>query len=722
MIAIMAIVVSGIATLLLREASRICRNMSLEYLEALNHEQLAYWKGQEDGHIRALRTVASIMESFESIPPEMRREQFDMMLRSKLVAEPGWALIYTVWRPNAIDGMDSLHIGRPGSTPTGQYAMAFTREGNQVVARTSPDIEAAMAHINGPNSRRDRVTHPVPANVNGRNTYTFNMMVPIINPRTNEVIGGVGCVLPIDPIQAELRRVMNYYDNISVMAIYSGNGFILGSYVPDRVGKMLREVDTLYGEYMEEAHRAVLNAEDFRRRTYSQTLRTYVELVIHHFTISNSDTTWAVMIGTEEAIVLAEVRTITNFTIILAIISILVTAVIVFFVLDYSVRPIVKVAETLKDISEGEGDLTRSIIINSKDETGELAHYFNNTLEKIRKLVIRIKLEAATLSDVGSDLASNMTQTAAAVNEITANIQSIKSRMINQSASVSETNATMEQVVGNINKLNGHVENQSNNISQSSSAIEEMVANTRSVTDTLIKNSGNVKGLKDASAIGRTGLKGVSEDIQEIARESEGLMEINSVMENIASQTNLLSMNASIEAAHAGEAGKGFAVVADEIRKLAESSGEQSKTIGSVLKKITESITKITKSTENVLERFEAIDSSVTTVVEQEESILGAMEEQGQGSKQVLEGVSNINEITREVKTSSSEMLTGAKEVIQESTNLEKVTQEISSGMNEMASGADEINVAVNHINEITVKNREAIDNLIKEVSKFKVE
>jgi len=148
-----------------------------------------------------------------------------------------------------------------------------------------------------------------------------------------------------------------------------------------------------------------------------------------------------------------------------------------------------------------------------------------------------------------------------------------------------------------------------------------MIANIDSVTGTLVSNAGNVKTLQDASEAGRAGLQEVAADIQEIARESEGILEINSVMANIASQTNLLSMNAAIEAAHAGETGKGFAVVADEIRKLAESSGEQSKTIGTVLKKIKGSIDKIKRSTENVLNKFEAIDSSVRTVAQQEENI-----------------------------------------------------------------------------------------------------
>jgi methyl-accepting chemotaxis protein len=381
-------------------------------------------------------------------------------------------------------------------------------------------------------------------------------------------------------------------------------------------------------------------------------------------------------------------------------------AVITFLVATGIVKPIIRVTSTLKDISEGEGDLTRSVNIHSKDEVGALATYFNKTLEKIKNLVLLIKKQAGLLSDIGNDLSSNMTETAAAMNEITSNVQSIKGRVINQSASVTETNATMEQVIANINKLNGH--------------IEKMAENVHSVTKTLLDNAANVKTLLEASEAGKTGLHEVVTDIQEIARESEGLLEINAVMQNIASQTNLLSMNAAIEAAHAGEAGKGFAVVADEIRKLAENSSEQSKTIGNVLKKIKESIDKITQSTETVTTRFESIDSNVKTVADMETNILNAMEEQAEGSKQT--GSASLTEITHLVKTGSEEMLEGSKEVIHESQNLERVTQEITGGINEMATGADQVNVAVNNVNDMTQKNREAIDSLIKEVSRFKVE
>ncbi|MCL1994036.1 MAG: methyl-accepting chemotaxis protein [Spirochaetes bacterium] len=432
------------------------------------------------------------------------------------------------------------------------------------------------------------------------------------------------------------------------------------------------------------------------------------------------DLPWSLLIVIEESDALAYVLYIRVIMLIIGAITGVVGITIAIFLGLSIAKPVVTIANTLEGL--GDGDFTKRIKINSKDEIGALANGFNTTLDKICELIKNVKEEAKILSDIGDNLAANMNETAAAVNEITATISSIKGRVMNQSSSVMQTSSTMEELVRNINNLNDHVESQSNNISKASSSIEQMVANVNSVTNTLVNNSSSVKTLKDASEVGRTGLQEVAENIKEISSESEGLLEINAVMENIASQTNLLSMNAAIEAAHAGDAGKGFAVVADEIRKLAESSSEQSKIISTVLKKIKESIDKITRSTDNVLDKFEAIDSNVQTVAMQGENIRYAMEEQGQGSRQVLDSISGITEITYSVKKGSNEMQQSASGVQREGEKLEKATQEITSGMNEMANGAEQINIAVNHVNDLSGQNSQAIDVLIKEVARFKVE
>ena len=661
------------------------------------------------------KILALILSDYENTAENTRRESYNDFLRSTVQQNTLIMGIWTAWLPDTIDRRDAQ---------LGQYYSFYSRRRTGLVEYVEEGYEGWKDFLANMTNNPE-IASPVWRDIyNYGNVPVIAVMYPIKNSNGKPIgLLGINYVSDLQEIVNEI--VKELYNGRGVAAVYANDGLIAAHYDESRIKDYISinpsERDLL-GNEQNRVVQAIKNGTSVILTRYSSYMGTNLHVIFQPVRVNGMDTPWSLMLGIPLNEMNRPIREMTTFAIIFAVIILVVASVIIFFVVHNVVRPIIGVTHTLKDISEGEGDLTRRIDNNSRDEVGDLARYFNNTLEKIKNLVVSIKTEALKLSGIGHDLASNMNETAAAVNQITANIQSIKARVINQSAGVTETNATMEQVTANIHKLNNHVEEQSIYISQASAAIEQMVANVQSVTYTLVKNSSNVKTLRDASEAGRTGLHDVASDIQEIARESEGLLEINSVMENIAGQTNLLSMNAAIEAAHAGDAGKGFAVVAGEIRKLAESSSEQSKTISIVLKKIKSSIDKITVSTENVMNRFEAIDSSVKTVAEQEDSIRSAMEEQGEGSKQVLDGIGKVNEITRHVKGGSKEMLQGAKEVIQESSNLEIITQEITIGMNEMASGANQINYAINHVSEISAMNREGIDALIKEVSRFKVE
>jgi methyl-accepting chemotaxis protein len=725
-IAILVTVVAAISFILLNRSSTMQMAMAKESQRRLAAEQARIIQIRYEGYLRVARTLANMMADFDAADVGRQRNRFDRLMESVLVSEERLVGIFAVFKPNTIDpGMDAVFAGTPGSTETGQWANWYTKRSGGMEHLVYSGLEGIMTIINGPNARKDIVDDPVAQMVAGKNTYVIRMSVPVIHRQTNEVVGRVGVNVNTAYLQPVVENILNDPDlsDITAMTIYTDNGTIIASYDASHIGKLLKDAQTgLFNTEIDQAQDAVVYGKMMRFSEHSSAINKDVEVVLFPFNIGETDSTWSMMMCTEKNVILADVNAMTIFTIIIAVIAVVLVAVIIFLVSTSITKPIVNVARTLKDISEGEGDLTKTVNVNAKNEIADLARYFNATLEKIKNLVIIIKNQSVALFNIGNELAGNMTETAAAVNEITANIQSIKGRVINQSASVTETNATMEQITVNIDKLNSHVDRQTASVAQSSSAIEEMLANIQSVTQTLIKNSANVKELIESSEVGRTGLQEVATDIQEIARESEGLLEINAVMENIASQTNLLSMNAAIEAAHAGEAGKGFAVVADEIRKLAENSGEQSKTISMVLKKIKDSIDKITKSTDSVLNKFEAIDSGVRVVSDQEENIRNAMEEQGEGSKQILEAVGQLNEITQMVKSGTEEMLEGSKQVIHESKNLELVTQEITNGMNEMATGADQINVAVNRVNTVSGENKTSIDVLVKEVSKFKVE
>ncbi|MCL1814449.1 MAG: methyl-accepting chemotaxis protein [Treponema sp.] len=409
-----------------------------------------------------------------------------------------------------------------------------------------------------------------------------------------------------------------------------------------------------------------------------------------------------------------------KFTVILIVLVMISIIILVVFALSrWVVQPIRRTFRVLETLAMG--DLTHVISASGSGELAQMMHMIGQTQEGIKSLITAIGEKARALANVGIELQNMMADSIKTAIRINENAQNVKTKSVNQADGIIKTSATMTEIIGNIENLNKHIEDQAESISRSSASIEEMLANISSITVSLGKNDRDLQDLQEASSEGNNSLQQVSADIQEIAKESEGLLQINAVMKNIASQTNLLSMNAAIEAAHAGEAGKGFAVVADEIRKLAENSGNQSKTISTVLKKIKESIDKITISTGIVLNKFEAIGVGVKTVSEQEENIRNAMEEQGQGSQEVLDAIGQLKEITQQVKEGSREMLNGSRVVVEESKNLDGVTQEIAGDMNEMVAGSDQINGIVNRVNELSGKNRDNIDLLVQEISRFKV-
>ena len=195
-------------------------------------------------------------------------------------------------------------------------------------------------------------------------------------------------------------------------------------------------------------------------------------------------------------------------------------------------------------------------------------------------------------------------------------------------------------------------------VSTSSSAVEEMIANINSINSILEHNAESVGLLDGATRKGMAGIENVAELVSKIEENSNGLSEMSSVIQKIASQTNLLAMNAAIEAAHAGNSGRGFAVVADEIRKLAENSGSEARKISDVLKNVKQLIDATFKDTGDVQKEFSEVVQLSGTVVEQEQTVRRAISEQNEGGKQLLQAVGSMRELTQTVKERTEKLLT----------------------------------------------------------------
>ena len=350
----------------------------------------------------------------------------------------------------------------------------------------------------------------------------------------------------------------------------------------------------------------------------------------------------------------------------------------------------------------------------TRDDIALLLLDFNKLLT-FNKNFLKELNESVTISTHTAEvLSSNMKMTSASAEKIGESVSFVRNHIQEQSSGVLEMQESLRQAIENIEDLDNSIETQSTSISQAVLVIERMVADIQSVTRTIENTFDSIKHLNTAADAGNTAVSNAHTIVKNISEQSEGLLEASNVIQHIASQTNLLAMNAAIEAAHAGDVGKGFAVVADEIRKLAEESSTQGKTITAVLKTLKEKIEALNSVAEETAVQFAEIMRQLSTVNSGSNTIMESVTKQNDGNTQVLEAVKEVNAITAQVKQSSVEIRSGNTEVGKEMARLVEISQNIDNTMNTVNEGTKQIKTIIGEVIDSSAKNRNAVLNIMK--------
>ncbi len=386
------------------------------------------------------------------------------------------------------------------------------------------------------------------------------------------------------------------------------------------------------------------------------------------------------------------------------------------------VRPIVRLTGITRDMAEGEGDLTVRIPARGDDEVARLSGYFNIFLDKLSAIVTSLKSVGEKSSEIGAELAGGAQEASASSTQMSSSARAMSDRVGFLREEIGKSSDGVERINDLIARVVGMIQEQASAVNESSAAVQQMIANASNIERSTEDKLELTRKLESLAKRLEEGAAANVEAMDESSRSTELIAEMIGVINDVASRTNLLAMNAAIEAAHAGASGRGFSVVADEIRKLAEQTADNARSIGETIERVVSGIEKASELTKESSGTIVEVISGIGAVAGGMDETLLGLKEMSIGNAQIIESLAELNKMTEEVKSSGTGMRRGTEEINLSIKRILEITEENKQGIEEMAAGIREISDSMAALSDLSVRNSTNIATLDEAMRKFKTE